>query len=262
MPRFLSCHQKGLQRSQGACFWTRACLFLAGMGSFPCKPLPDPWVPRCTSPSKYDFLVCRKVLSWDKPSASSPTLARYLDGRGDPGLVHSRRSGGGEGGTSHPQYFSQAWGGGPCSHTCLAPSPFPGDAGCGWERGRVSPLLLSQQATRTHWCTCPLMSPPVLTCFCLFSASESLWEQSSDWNKGDLQMEIWPSPSGSPSPWGPSVCSGLGGGDRGICDLEGVKGWLHLSRRGTVSWEGGLEKGRADRQAWLGKASWRKRYLN
>uniref|UniRef100_A0A452UQR6 SRC kinase signaling inhibitor 1 n=1 Tax=Ursus maritimus TaxID=29073 RepID=A0A452UQR6_URSMA len=97
------------------------------------------------------------------------------------------------------------------------------------------------------------MSPPVLTCFCLFSASESLWEQSSDWNKGDLQMEIWPSPSGSPSPWGPSVCSGLGGGDRGICDLEGVKGWLHLSRRGTVSWEGGLEKGRADRQAWLGK---------
>lgn len=112
MPRFLSCHQKGLQRSQGACFWTRACLFLAGMGSFPCKPLPDPWVPGCTSPSKYDFLVCRKVLSWDKPSASSPTLARYLDGRGDPGLVHSRRSGGGEGGTSHPQYFSQAWGGG------------------------------------------------------------------------------------------------------------------------------------------------------
>lgn len=168
-----------------------------------------------------------------------------------------------EGRVGHPIHrFQSGLGGGPCSHTCLALSPFPGDAGCGWERGRVSPLLLSQQATRTHWCTCPLMSPPVLSCFCFFSASESPWEQSSDWNKGDLRMEIWPSPSGSPSPWGPSTCSGLGGGDRGICDPEGVKGWLHLSRRGTVSWEGGLEKGTASRQAWSGKASWRKRYLN
>lgn len=50
-------------------------------------------------------------------------------------------------------------------------------------------------------------------------------------------MDIWLSPSGSPSPWVPSECSGLGGGSRDICDLEPVKEWLRLSRRGTVSWE-------------------------
>lgn len=90
------------------------------MGSFPCKPLPDPWVPECTSPSTYDF-VCRKVLSWDKPFAYSPTLARCLDGCGDPGLVLSRRSGGGEGGTSHPHYFTRAWG---CSTPVLLHTPY------------------------------------------------------------------------------------------------------------------------------------------
>lgn len=42
---------------------------------------------------------------------------------------------------------------------------------------------------------------------------------------------------GDPPLWVPAVCFGLGGGSRGMCYLDGVKGWLNLNMGSTVSWE-------------------------
>ena len=79
----------------------------------------------------------------------------------------------------------------------------------------------------------PLKSPPVLSC--PFPALGSSWEQSSGWNKGDLQLEIWPSPSGCPSQWVPSGVLAWEEGAGAFVIWRWGKGWLHLSGKGTVS---------------------------
>ena len=83
----------------------------------------------------------------------------------------------------------------------LAPSPFYVLLGVA-KKGEGCPYSYCHRREQGHIGAPQVTSSSVL--LFPFPALGSSWEQSSGWNKGDLQLEIRPSPSGSPSQWVPS----------------------------------------------------------